>query len=576
MMVGTLCRWTVLLVPLLSRSLKDSDIGVTHALSASSNNRRNRPASRQITSKPLAKRKLDDVLVIERHLWRRGYDFVVGSDESGTGSVAGPIVAASCCVLSTRGGSAYRPVEGVDDSKRLSRHDRKRIYQHIAANPQTYALTVAYRWPNDYGIQHKQENGTATVLKIALDALRESIESLIADKLPTQHKDDNLNCSTVYSIVDGHKSPRLDEEYPCRPWKGGDATVYTVALASIAARVVRDGMMEEAANRYPQYEFHENGGYPSRRHMEVLHKHGPSPIHWTTNQKVRSRGEQATVTRRGAIVSTAASSLSMLMLPLLLVAPRSPKPAGAMVTDPRTGVALPEVGEVEASLPENWDGADDPFRGADEASMFGRLDSSSDVDFYSEPRLVEHVDDQAVGLMTEYVSNVAIQPKTQSVLDLCSSWTSHIGGDKPHPPRISGLGMNAKEMEANPALTDWTVQDLNRQPKLPYDDNSFDCVLCQLSIDYLTRPLEVCKEVGRVLKHGGTVHVLFSNRLFLQKAVAIWTGKDDIDHAYTVACYLHFCNGGFTNIRAKDLSVRKGRDKRIVGDPLYVVTATKA
>ena len=65
--------------------------------------------------------------------------------------------------------------------------------------------------------------------------------------------------------------------------------------------------------------------------------------------------------------------------------------------------------------------------------------------------------------------------------------------------------------------------------------------------------------------------------MFLQKAVAIWTGADDIDHAYTVACYLHFCNGGFDDqsIKATDLSVRKGRNKRIVGDPLYVVTATK-
>jgi len=59
------------------------------------------------------------------------------------------------------------------------------------------------------------------------------------------------------------------------------------------------------------------------------------------------------------------------------------------------------------------------------------------------------------------------------------------------------------------------------------------------------------------------------------QAVGIWTGADDIDHAYTVGCYLHFCNGGFENIQARDLSTRQGRDKRIVGDPLYVVTARK-
>jgi SAM-dependent methyltransferase len=175
--------------------------------------------------------------------------------------------------------------------------------------------------------------------------------------------------------------------------------------------------------------------------------------------------------------------------------------------------------------------------------------------------------------MTNYISQVAIVPETKSVLDLCSSWTSHISTQV--PLRIAGLGMNAKELEANSILTEWTVQDLNEKTVLPYQDAAFDVILLQLSIDYLTRPLQVCKEIGRVLKTGGKVHVLFSNRLFLSKAVAVWTGADDIDHAFTVGSYFHFCQGGFEQIEARDLSVRKGRGKRIVGDPLYVVTAMK-
>jgi SAM-dependent methyltransferase len=141
--------------------------------------------------------------------------------------------------------------------------------------------------------------------------------------------------------------------------------------------------------------------------------------------------------------------------------------------------------------------------------------------------------------------------------------------------------MNAEELRGNAALTEWTVQDLNKDPALPYATDSFDCVLCQLSIDYLTRPLQVCREIARVLRPGGTVHVLFSNRLFLSKAVALWTGADDVDHAFTVASYLHFCCEGppsgakFEKIRAADLS-KRGRDGRIRGDPLYVVTAVKS
>ena len=250
--------------------------------------------------------------------------------------------------------------------------------------------------------------------------------------------------------------------------------------------------------------------------------------------------------------------------------------ANAMQTDPKTGIALPSVGEIESSIPSDWGNVDNPLEDGDSQTLFSRLDASSDAIFYQDPRFVEHVDENAVNLMTDYISNTAIHPN-DSVLDLCSSWTSHIDTRVVSQlKRVAGLGMNAKELEANKVLSDWIVQDLNANPSLSrYPDGSFDVVLCQLSIDYLTRPLEVLKEAGRVLSPGGTIHILFSNRLFLSKAVGLWTGKDDIDHAYTVGCYLHFCNGGFEDIRARDLSTRKGRDGRIVGDPLYVVTATK-
>jgi len=180
--------------------------------------------------------------------------------------------------------------------------------------------------------------------------------------------------------------------------------------------------------------------------------------------------------------------------------------------------------------------------------------------------------------MTSYISDRLLQP-CDSVLDLCSSWTSHIRPGQVDLKRAAGLGMNAKELEANPALTDWTVMDLNadRNVKLPYDDESFDVIILQLSIDYLIHPLEVMKEASRVLRKDGKIAILFSNRLFLSKAVGLWTGSDDIEHAYTVGRYLHFCNGGFTKIKAEDLSNRKqkGKERAIIGDPLYVVTATK-
>ena len=245
----------------------------------------------------------------------------------------------------------------------------------------------------------------------------------------------------------------------------------------------------------------------------------------------------------------------------------------AMTTDKKTGIALPEVNDIENAVPKDWSIIDNPFEDSDK-SIFGKLDSKPDSIFYADPRFVEHVDDNAVKSLTEYISNEAIQ-EGDTVLDLCSSWTSHyVSDNNKKVERFSGLGMNAKELEANKILSDWVVQDLNIDPNVSYGDNTFDAIVCQLSIDYLTRPLDVMKEAGRILKPGGKIHILFSNRLFLQKAVGLWTGADDLDHVFYVASYLHFSGGDFQNIAAKDLS-KRNRGKQIVGDPLYVVTAIK-
>lgn len=255
-----------------------------------------------------------------------------------------------------------------------------------------------------------------------------------------------------------------------------------------------------------------------------------------------------------------------------------------MSKDPKTGIALPDPGEIEAAVPTDWGNVENPFLEGDSSSLFSRLDNTNDSIFYSEPRFVEHVDENAVHLLTEYISNeaLAVRPTDGgiAVLDLASSWTSHIDPKAlqqrdGYKTKVTGLGMNAKELQANPILREWTVQDLNKDPKLPYPDQSFDVVLIQLSIDYLTRPLEVLQEIARVLKPGGKVHILFSNRLFLTKAVGLWTGADDIDHAYYVSCYLHFCRpGAFERIAARDLSSRK-KNRMIVGDPMYVVTGQR-
>jgi SAM-dependent methyltransferase len=137
-----------------------------------------------------------------------------------------------------------------------------------------------------------------------------------------------------------------------------------------------------------------------------------------------------------------------------------------------------------------------------------RIDESPDTNFYAQPRLVHHIDDYARQTLGAYYATVL--PKGGHVLDLMSSWTSHLadgtGRDKSdgHFARVAGLGMHEAELVANPALHDYHVHDLNRSPSMPmYADGSFDAVFCSVSVDYLANPLPVIDEIHRVLKPGG-------------------------------------------------------------------------
>ena len=141
-------------------------------------------------------------------------------------------------------------------------------------------------------------------------------------------------------------------------------------------------------------------------------------------------------------------------------------------------------------LPKVWP-EEPPFTKKD----FFRADEGDDENFYTLPRLVYHIDEPAVAALTQYYrSNIAPGSK---ILDICSSWVSHYPLEfKNNMKRISGTGMNALELIANDQLTDYEARNLNVNPTLPYDDNTFDVVTCVVSIDYLIHPIEVLKEVS--------------------------------------------------------------------------------
>ncbi len=197
------------------------------------------------------------------------------------------------------------------------------------------------------------------------------------------------------------------------------------------------------------------------------------------------------------------------------------------------------------------------------AEYFSRQDSSDDALFYQVARKVVHIDDGAIKALSDQFS--ALLPKNAVILDLMSSWRSHLPPQL-KPTRVVGLGMNAEEMADNPALTEYVVHNLNKNPNLPFEDGEFDAAICTVSVQYLQRPIEVFREVGRVCKPGAPFIVSFSNRCFPTKAVAVWLSTTDNQHMALVARYFEDA-GNWSDIRAW------AKPRKIGGDPLYLVWA---
>ena len=197
---------------------------------------------------------------------------------------------------------------------------------------------------------------------------------------------------------------------------------------------------------------------------------------------------------------------------------------------------------------------------------FGREDEQDDRQFYVQPRRVVHIDDGAIAAVAAAFRRLI--PPDAVVLDLMSSWRSHWPAGHPKA-RLVGLGMNAAEMAENPDLDEYVVHDLNRDPQLPFADQSFDAAVITVSVQYLTRPLAVFEQVNRILKPGGVCIVTFSNRMFPTKAVRIWRATTDRGHLELVAAYLESAafediRGGLTNPETSP-----------PGDPLFLVSGFK-
>src|SRR5271165_3935537 len=182
-------------------------------------------------------------------------------------------------------------------------------------------------------------------------------------------------------------------------------------------------------------------------------------------------------------------------------------------------------------------------------NALNKINAEVDEPFYEPPRLVCHIDDGAIAGLTQFYRTLL--PAGGVLLDLMSSWVSHL------PPEIGyreviGHGMNAAELAANPRLSRWFIQNLNRDTKLPLGDASLDAAMICVSIQYLQQPVTVLREVARLLRRGAPFVISFSNRCFWTKAVAIWRALDDEGHARLVERYLR--DAGFARIETHRLA----------------------
>ena len=238
----------------------------------------------------------------------------------------------------------------------------------------------------------------------------------------------------------------------------------------------------------------------------------------------------------------------------------------------RGGISVDWIGELMAGpgMQARWKNSQTDFFSG---GAFSREDERGDALFYGKPRFTQHLDDTAI----EMVRNTYGRFLTDGmrVLDLMSSWQSHLPGAL-QLDRAVGLGLNEKELKKNPRLSEHVVQDLNSDPALPFDSGAFDAVICTVSVEYLTRPLAVFEEIGRVLRKDGYFILTFSNRWFPTKAIKVWKEIHEFERMGLVLEYF-IRSGAFKGLQTYSFRglPRPHTDKYfpdlMFSDPIYAV-----
>ena len=184
----------------------------------------------------------------ENSLAERGFTAVCGIDEAGCGPLAGPVYAAAVIL------DPNDPIEGLNDSKKLTEKKREALFPEIQKRARAWAIASA----------SAREIDEINILQARLLAMRRAVEL--------------LDIRPDYAMVDGNRDPKIPG-VPSLLIIGGDGKSASIGAASILAKVARDHTMLELDERYPQYQFARHKGYPTKQHVEKLLEFGPCPEH---------------------------------------------------------------------------------------------------------------------------------------------------------------------------------------------------------------------------------------------------------------------------------------------------------
>ena len=202
---------------------------------------------------------------IEKSFMTDKSDIILGIDEAGRGCLAGPVVAG--CAWINQDKIPEDLLCRIKDSKKITEKNREDIYEKLLALGDEVFMC-------EYDAVSAGVIDEINILQASLLAMKNAYEKLLP-RLKTKPK---------MVLVDGNKSPKIN---PCTTVVSGDAISYSVAAASIVAKVMKDRLLREIAKRYPEYQFEQNKGYGTKSHMEALAKFGATPEHRKTYAPVR-------------------------------------------------------------------------------------------------------------------------------------------------------------------------------------------------------------------------------------------------------------------------------------------------